>query len=331
MGRNLRLWAALATAGVVLLSLFATLAEQPAEAASLMPVVRQANSSPIAKRLNADEYLALLSSLDSPDRDPTRTQTDYSSVEAGPAKLALSRFFPGRDSNEAQIWIEASFADITNLALVPRAFAQIEIERVQRADGVNIYAKDSRFETKQFETLSLESGGAHGAASGVRSVRIARNAKRDDVAYVSGRVALNLPIGVQTFALSHSDIGTATVADSGASAALTAMDAAEVVFLTTGRPEAYVTVYGYDSSGNRLAAAGEAVSVVGTAVERTARFHGPLDHIEVIFAEGYLTKKYPFVLKGPGARRHQSIGPQPKIPAGPLIVDVRERPPTQAA
>lgn len=331
MGRSLSFWAALATVGILLLSLFATLAEQPAEAASLTPVVPRVISTPVAKRLNANEYLALLSTLESPDRDPVRTQTDYSSVEAGPTKLALSRFFPGRESDEAQIWIEASFADIPNLALVPRAFAQIEIERVQRADGVNIYASDSRFETKQFETLNLGSSGATGSASGVRSVRIASNAKRDDVAYVSGQVALNLPIGIQTFTLSLSDIGRATVADSGASAALTAIDASEVVFHTTGRPEAYVTVYGYDYSGNRLATAGEAVSVVGTSVERTARFHGQLDRIEVVFAEGYLTKKYPFVLKGPGARPQQSIGPQPKIPPEPLIVDVQDRQPTQAA
>lgn len=348
MGRRFRLLAAIAGVGVLALAgsgPFSALLQQQAEAASnlrdISPERRQralssfgrvSSTEPsitrtVAKQnvqpLSAEDYLALLATLESPEREHARGQSDISTTQAGPATLALSRFFPSRGSSEAQFWIEATLADVPNIALLRKAFARIEIERVQRVDGVNIHAHDSRFETEYFETLALDPTGTSGLHTSVRSVRVAGTAKRDDIAYVTGRLSLKLPIETKAISLDKESIGVPQLSASGASVQLLALGGSEVAFRTTGRPEAYVTVIGYDSAGQRLASAGESVSANGAIADRKALFHGKLEWIEVVFASGYLTKTFPFVLKGPGARRRQSIGPQPKPAAGPLIVELR--------
>ena len=347
MGRRFRLLAAIAAVGVLALvgsGPFSAL-QQQAEAASnlrdISPERRQQALSSfgrtslaepsvtrtVAKQkvqaLTAEDYLTLLRVLKAPDRDQSRGRADISITKAGPAVLALSRFFPSRESGEAQFWIEATLADVPNIALLRKAFAQIEIERVQRVDGVNIYAHDSRYETEYFEMLALGQTGASGLHTAVRSVRVSGIAKRDDIAYVTGRLSLKLPIETKVISLNKESIGVPQLSASGASVQLVALGGSEVAFRTTGRPEAYVTVFGYDSAGRRLASAGESVSANGAVADRKALFHGELEWIEVVFASGYLNKSYPFVLKGPGARRRQSIGPQPKPAAGPLIVELR--------
>jgi hypothetical protein len=353
MGQNLNVWAVFAAIGAVLLSTFPSLLEQSAEAAtdpteisalhartalSSFGITTSANAprartiaTQQVQRLAAADYLKLIPTLNAPPREATRAQTDLSTVQAGPATLALSRFFPSRGEAEAQVWIEATLADIPNLSLLPTSFARIEIERVQRADGVNIYASQSRFETDRFETLTLEQRGPSTHQSGVRTVRISSTAKRDDVAYVTGNLTLTLPIEAKALTLDTRHFKAPQLLASGASVELVALNGSEVAFLTTGRPEAYVTVYGYDSAGNQLAAAGESVSATAAFADRKALFHGKLHHVRVVFAAGYLTKKFPFVLKGPGARRRQSIGPQPQGPTGPLIVEQRSPRATSAA
>lgn len=268
--------------------------------------------------LTAQEYLALLGTLPAPRRNGSREAA--STTEAGPVRLALSQFFPARDSGEAQFWIEASVPGIPNLALLPKGSVEIEIERVQRADGADVYARESRFETEFFEAVALEKEQEGGVHSGVRAVRVAGSVRGDDLAYVTGRLALRLPIEAEAIAFARGDTGMERVSASGASVELVAVGGGEVAFRTTGRPEAYVAVYAYDREGRRLAPAGEAVRANGLSAERKALFHGAVDRVEVIFTRGYMRKTYPFVLKGRGAPRPFPFGPQPKASAEPVIV-----------
>lgn len=271
---------------------------------------------------SAEDYLIQLDKLEAPRRRNDREA--ISTTESGPARLALSRFFPARGSNEAQLWIEATLADIPNIALLPQAFARIEVERVQRLDGSNIYAKSSPFETNFFKTLTLEKEETERAYSGVRSVRISGATRREDIAYVTGRLVLKLPLEMESFVFTQAQRGVRYTTAAEADVELLSLDGNEAVFRTTGRPEAYVTVYGYDSAGRRLALAQESVSADGLTAERKASFYGELEHIEAVFTRGYLTTRFPFVLKGPGARRMFPFGPQQEAPVESLIVGLRQ-------
>jgi hypothetical protein len=271
-----------------------------------------------AEPLTAQSYLALLKTLSAPRHRGSRGAV--STTEAGPGRLALSRFFPVKDSGEAQFWIEATIQEIPNLALLPKGAVEIEIERVQRADGADVYARESRFETDFFETLTLEEDSAAGVYSGVRAVRVAGSVHGDDIAYVTGRLALRLPIEAEAVAFAKQDRGMERVSASEARVKLIAMGGGEVAFRTTGRPEAYVAIYAYGRDGRRLAPAGESVRANGLSADRKALFHGEVDRVDVIFTRGYMRKTYPFVLKGAGAPRPFPFGPQPKASAEPVIV-----------
>ncbi len=268
--------------------------------------------------LTAQDYLALLKTLGAPRYNGSREAV--STTEAGPVRLALSRFFPAKDSGEAQFWIEAKTPGIPNVALLPKGSVEIEIERVQRADGADVYARESHFETDFFETITLEEDPAAGVYSGVRAVRVAGSVHGDDIAYVTGRLALRLPIEAEAIAFAKNDAGVERVSASEARVELIAVGGGEVAFRTTGRPEAYVAIYAYDREGRRLAPAGESVRANGLSADRKALFHGEVDRVEVIFTRGYMRKTYPFVLKGPGAPRPFPFGPQPKASAEPVIV-----------
>jgi hypothetical protein len=268
--------------------------------------------------LSAQDYLALLKTLSAPRQGGSREAV--STTEIGPGRLALSRFFPAKGSGEAQFWIEATVAKIPNLALLPKGSVEIEIERVQRADGADVYARESRFETEFFEALALEEDAAAGVYSGVRAVRVAGSMHGDDIAYVTGRLALKLPIDAEAIAFAKNDVGLTRVAASEARVELIAVGGGEVAFHTTGRPEAYVAIYAYDREGRRLAPAGEAVRANGLSAERKALFHGEVDRVEMIFARGYIRKTYPFVLKGRSAPRPFPFGPQPTASAEPVVV-----------
>lgn len=270
------------------------------------------------KPLTALDYLALLKTLDAPLHGGPREAV--STTETGPGRLALSRFFPAKGSGEAQVWIEATLPDIPNLALLPKASVEIEIERVQRADGADIYASESRFETEPFEALALEEDHVAGVYSGVRAVRVAGSVSSKEIAYVTGRLALRLPIEAEAIALGKDEAGVERFSAAEASVQLIAMGGGEVAFRTTGRPEAYVAIYAYDREGRRLAPAGEAVRANRLMVDRKALFHGTVHRVEVIFARGYMRKTYPFVLKGAGAARPFPFGPQPKTSTEPVIV-----------
>lgn len=276
--------------------------------------VRREEAAP----LTAQDYLALLQTVSAPRHNGSREAV--STTEAGPGRLALSRFFPAKDSGEAQFWIEATVPGLPNLGLLPTGSVQIEIERVQRTDGSDVYARESRFETNFFETLTLEEDPEAGVYSGVRAVRVAGAVHRDDIAYVTGRLALRLPIEAEAIAFADHEAGVERASVSEASVELVAMGGGEVAFRTTGRPEAYVAIYAYDREGRRLAPAGESVQANGLSAERKALFHGQVNHVEVIFTRGYMRKTYPFVLKGAGAPRPFPFGPQPKASAEPLIV-----------
>lgn len=271
-----------------------------------------------AAQLTAQDYLALLQTLSAPWHNGSREAV--STTEAGPGRLALSRFFPAKDAGEAQFWIEATVPDIPNLSLLPTGSVEIEIERVQRADGSDVYARDSPYETNFFETLTLEEDPAAGVYLGVRAVRVAGSVHRDDIAYVTGRLALRLPIEAEAIPLANHEAGVERVSASQASVELIAIGGGEVAFRTTGRPEAYVAIYAYDREGRRLAPAGESVRANGLSAERKALFHGDVDRVEVIFTRGYVRKTYPFVLKGAGAPRPFPFGPQPQASAEPVIV-----------
>jgi hypothetical protein len=151
-------------------------------------------------------------------------------------------------------------------------------------------------------------------------VRVAGSTRGGDIAYVTGRLALTLPLEAETIVLAKSDEGVAHVSASGAGVELTALGGGEAAFRTTGRPEAYVAIHAYDRQGRRLASAGESVRALGLSAERKALFHGEVDRVEVIFTRGYVRKTYPFVLKGRGAPRPFPFGPQPKASAEPVIV-----------
>jgi hypothetical protein len=262
--------------------------------------------------------LVLLETLDAPGRDGSREAV--STTQVGPGRLALSRFFRAKGSGEAQFWIEAKVQGIPNLALLPTGSVEIEIERVQRSDGADVYARQSRFETDFFEALALVEDRVAGVYSGVRAVRVAGSVLGDDIAYVTGRLALRLPIEAESIKFEKNDSGVERVSASEARVELTEIGGGEVAFRTTGRPEAYVAIYAYDREGRRLAPAGEAVRANGLSAERKALFHGEVDRVEVIFARGYMRKTYPFVLKGRGAPRPFPFGPQPKASVEPVIV-----------
>ncbi|MDA0206365.1 MAG: hypothetical protein O3A53_17135 [Acidobacteria bacterium] len=268
--------------------------------------------------LTAADYLALLKTLGAPRHGGPREAV--STTEAGPGRLALSRFFPAKGSGEAQFWIEATVPGIPNLALLPKGSVEIEIERVQQADGADVYARESRFETDFFETLALEEDPAADVYSGVRAVRVAGSVHGDDIAYVTGRLALRLPIEAEAIAFGKNDVGVERVSASEASVELIAVGGGEAAFRTTGRPEAYVAIYAYDREGRRLAPAGESVRANGLSADRKALFHGEVDRVEVIFTRGYMRKTYPFVLKGAGAPRPFPFGPQRKASTEPVIV-----------
>jgi hypothetical protein len=271
-----------------------------------------------AEPLTANDYLSVLRTLRAPRRVSTRQIV--STTDAGPGRLELTRFFAARESGEAQFWIEATLPEIPNLALLPKAFAEIEIEHVQRADGVDVYAGESRFETAFFRALALEADSRAGVYSGVRAVRVAGSVRGRDIAYVTGRLALTLPIEAEAISFAKDETGVERMAASEATAELTAMGGGEVAFRTTGRPEAYVAVYAYDRQGRRLAPAGESVRANGMTAERKALFHGEAARIEVIFTRGFLRKTYPFVLEGAGAPRPLPFGPEPKASVEPAIV-----------
>lgn len=271
-----------------------------------------------AAALTAQDYLTLLRKLSAPRYSGSREAV--STTEAGPVRLALSRFFPAKGAGEAQVWIEATAPGIPNLALLPKGSVEIKIARVQRTDGGDVYARESRFETDFFETLALEEDPAAGVYSGVRAVRVAGSVRRDDIAYVTGRLALRLPIEAEAMSFAKDDADVVRISASGASVELIAVGGGEVAFRTTGRPEAYVAIYAYDSEGRRLAPAGESVRANGLSADRKALFRGEVDRVEVIFTRGYMRKTYPFVLKGAGAPRPFPFGPQPKTSAEPVIV-----------
>jgi hypothetical protein len=279
------------------------------------PAARYAGRQEAAP-LTAEDYLALLATLPAPRRNGAREAV--STTEAGPGRLALSRFFPANGSGEAQFWIEATIPGIPNLTLLPAGSVEIEVERVQRVDGADAYARESRFETESSETLAMQEG--VGGYSGVRAVRVAGPTRADDLAYVTGRLALTLPIEAEAIVFAKNEKGAVRISASEASVELVAVGGGEVAFRTTGRPEAYVAIYAYDREGRRLAPAGEAVQANGLSADRKALFHGEVERVEVIFTRGYLRKTYPFVLKGRGAPRPFPFGPQPAAAAGPVIV-----------
>jgi hypothetical protein len=242
-----------------------------------------------------------------------------SSTDAGPGRLALSSFFPA-DSGEAQFWIEATIPDVPNLALLPKGSVEIEIERVQQADGSDVYARASRFETKSFQALVLEQDRAAGVYSGVRAVRVAGSVSGRDIAYVTGRLALRLPLETEVIGLSKDEVDVEHTSAAEATVQVIAIGGGEVAFRTTGRPEAYVAIYAYDREGRRLALAGEAVRANGPSADRKALFHGEVERVEIIFTRGYMRKTYPFLLKGAGAPRPFPFGPSPKASVEPVVV-----------
>lgn len=271
-----------------------------------------------AESVTALDYLALLKRLDAPRYSGPRGAV--STTETGPWRLALSRFFPAKGSGEAQFWIEAAVPELPNLALLPRGSVEIEIERVQRADGADVYARESRFETGFFNALAMEKDRATDVFSGVRAVRVTGSTSGKDIAYVTGRIALKLPIEAEAIVLGKNDTGMERVSAAEASVQLIAIGGGEVAFRTTGRPEAYVAIYAYDRDGRRLAPAGESVRANGQSADRKALFHGDVEQVEVIFTRGYVRKTYPFVLKGAGAARPFPFGPRRKTVTEPVIV-----------
>ncbi|MGQ0547249.1 MAG: RDD family protein [Betaproteobacteria bacterium] len=243
-------------------------------------------------------------------------------TRAGPALLELSSFFP----NGPNVWIKVHIPPIGGTGL-GRARATVVVKSVTDQSSRDFYDAKSNFEQPFFQAIDLTEtkSGVH-RLQGIRSVRVAKGTTEAQIHKIEGVLGLAFPLEVHTATFRAADGGKSQKL-AGFTVTAARLGGGEATIELEGPPEGLLEVRGYDAKGPLQLESTSSTSSGGKA-QRTVKFRGSPQRIEVLASARFAKRDYPFtLLRGQiPAPLAASMAAAPPKPAAPAVAVAKQTP-----
>lgn len=242
--------------------------------------------------LSETEYNELLST------NITGYEPEGLSVNLGPAILEFTDFW-NTNPDEPVIWLELKMIPLPNFNLGIKN-GEIAIKDVLTKDGKDVYNAESTFESEDFKTFSFsEESYPVMHLRGQRSVYLSGEISEDDIASIRGKVALMLPIDIQTLVFSSGDVGVKKVIGDR-TFILESIEGGKVTMKYKGPGNINFVSDAYDKDGNMLNYSYRTTGFPGGKAQDITyedMYDGDVEMIKIIIPSEVVERVYPFELK----------------------------------
>ncbi len=268
------------------ISIFSELAIGPV--ASLEELTEEQGEPPVftvPESLSAADYNRLLARQ-------RLVEPEMNGVSLGPATLENSHFWASPDS--PQLWLKLKLAELPNLAISPRRFARILIDRVSDSSGRDLYNRNHSFETAAFQWVNILSGRSEADRySGTRSIYLKQGTRPEQIRSISGTLELNLPLGIESMQLGAEDIGR-QIQLAGKTLTLEALSDNQISLTFQGELVELLSIRAFNRQKEPLREAGATWQQAGGQLSLQQLFNGQIEAVTILVATDSLTRSYPF-------------------------------------
>lgn len=246
-------------------------ASQPAQPPAAAP---KPAAAPVAGGKDADTVLA--AQLDGFDKPGT--------TRAGPAVLELSTTFP------SSFWIKVHVPPMDEFA--GDSAVTVTLTRVADARGGELYDPKHNLESAFFQKVSLRPAAMPAPhLGGTRQVTLRSGASTDSLQVVEGAAKFRIPAKPLALNFAAGDVGKAQTAH-GVALTVKAIKGKEAELSATGDASRIVSIQGYGADGGRV----RMLSRNSSGGEVRFGFEQPVTRLEVVVAEQFVERSYPFTL-----------------------------------
>ncbi|HEY5672783.1 MAG TPA: hypothetical protein VIR78_03685 [Malonomonas sp.] len=215
-------------------------------------------------------------------------------LSLGPATLQIGHFWAG--PNNPQVWLTLKLAQLPNLDFSPRRAARILIDRVDDHSGRDLYQRDHSFESAPFTWVDILSGrNAAGDYAGIRNIQLQPGTQTEQLSSISGRLELQLPIGIESKTLSPADIGK-VIQVASTNLTLEEVSGNRISLRVEGEATNLLDVRAFGQQAEPLREAGTSWQQNNGQTSLQQIFNGEVKSITVLVATETLTRSYPFDL-----------------------------------
>ncbi len=253
-------------------------------------ILEQAEQKPAYPILPTPEPLTLLDydRLLSSQQLPAPPQ----GINLGPAILTKEQFW--HDEQEPHLWLKLQLAELPNLALSPRRSIRILIDKVLDAEQNNYYDRGHSFENEAFEWINiLPSGSLVDGYGGIRNIYLKQGTRQEQVQTISGKVELNLPLGIESLQLNRADIGK-TLQVAGKALKVEQLNDDGIAVSFRGKLSELLSIRAVNQADEPLAETGRTWQQAGGTISFKQMFSGQVDSVTVLVATDSATRSYPF-------------------------------------
>jgi hypothetical protein len=215
-------------------------------------------------------------------------------------------------------WIKAYAPPLDEFA----SALTISLSRVADASGGELYDPKNSLESGFFQRVSLKPESSpvpH--LGGTRQVSLRTGAKTDGLTQVEGVVKVRLPLKAMVASFGASDVGKAQNLH-GAQIVLKQLKGRDVE-IEASDPGKLVATHAYGVDGTRM----RAQSTSSGGGQLKLAFEAPVNRVEVVVAEGFAERSYPFTL----TKTSVAGASLAAVPAAPPAASVAKPAPAAAA
>lgn len=235
-------------------------------------------------------------------------------TRAGPAVLELSTTFP------SSFWIKVHVPPMDEFA--GDSAVVVTLNRVSDASGGELYDPKHNLESAFFQKVSLRpapSPAPH--LGGTRQVTLRSGAGTASLGTVEGTAKFRIPAKPVAATFTAGDVGKAQNAN-GLAVTLKEMKGKEVEISAAGDTSRVVRIVGYGADGGRM----RPTSTSTSGGQMKFGFEQPVTRLEVVVAEQFVERSYPFTLSKT-SMAGAPIAAAPPVAVQPVAVQVQAKPP----
>ncbi|HET7670160.1 MAG TPA: RDD family protein [Burkholderiales bacterium] len=231
-------------------------------------------TAPVAGAKDVDTVLAAqLNGFDKPG-----------TTRAGPAVLELSTTFP------SSFWIKVHVPPMDEFA--GDSAVTVTLTRVADARGGELYDPKHNLESAFFQKVSLRPAATPAPhLGGTRQVTLRSGASTDSLQVVEGAAKFRIPAKPLALNFAPGDVGKAQTAH-GVAVTVKAIKGKEAELSSAGDASRIVSIQGYGADGGRV----RTLSRSSSGGEVKFGFEQPVTRLEVVVAEQFVERSYPFTL-----------------------------------
>lgn len=267
-------------------SLFSEFAITSATALEKLTEEQEATPLPaVPEPLSAADYNRLLGRQQ-------LTDPGMQGVSLGPASLEKSHFWASTHS--PQLWLKLKLAVLPNLDISSRRSARILIDRINDSSGRDLYNRTHSFETTAFQWVDVLSGRSEADShSGIRSIYLKPGTQPEQISNISGKLELNLPLGIESRQLGSKDIGR-KIQIAGKTLTLEALGDNRISLTFQGNPLELLSIRAFNQQEKPLREAGVSWQQTGEQISLQQMFTGKIESVIILVASDSLIRSYPF-------------------------------------